>query len=383
MKLRAHGRRPLIAGVAAMLLLAACTPERDVAREERRAATPAPPQVSGSTPAPGDATAPPIVTPGRKGPKPSTRLELGNVTLQGGADPSCPDGYECTSFAVECPGVRRAGRGFFAAAPALAAPRGTVVLFSGGAGTQWWGEEATGTDRLLDELRVEGLEIVQVRWLSSWLVSSPGEAAGPARLACRPATIVRWLHEHRFLPLQTASARVGRCGFCVTGNSGGASQVSYGLSHYGLDAILDAVVPTSGPPHAALVKGCSGDMTDRGHLFHPQQTRVIDSSYGVLRGGGPCERHDPAYLDSWRADAVDTGGSDYTHPTTRVHVILGGQDSGVAPPHARDYALRLRRSASPMTTLEEVRAMSHRLQSSPEGLAALREALLAEPPYAE
>ena len=34
---------------------------------------------------------------------------------------------------------------------------------------------------------------------------------------------------------------------CATGNSGGAMQVSFLLSHYGLEEILSAVVPTGGP----------------------------------------------------------------------------------------------------------------------------------------
>lgn len=42
----------------------------------------------------------------------------------------------------------------------------------------------------------------------------------------------------------------------MTDNSGGSSQVSYALELYGFEGILDAVIPTSNPPHAAQEKGC-------------------------------------------------------------------------------------------------------------------------------
>ena len=165
--------------------------------------------------------------------------------------------------------------------------------------------------------------------------------------------------------------KAGRCGFCITGNSGGATQVSYALSHYGLDGILAAVVPSGGPPHAALAKGCLG--SDPVYRFLPGSAGVIDSSYGAgRRGSGPCARGGAAFASRFQQDAVDTGGSDYVHPRTRVVFLFGGRDETVGPAHGMDYLARLRSARSPRVSVKNIPGMPHAIAGSPEGLAVLR-----------
>lgn len=296
---------------------------------------------------------------------------LGTLTPRGGTQ-GCPAGQECMGFEVQCPGLQEAARGQLSIARPLLATRGVVVFASGGQGVNWWGDSPEAA-QMIEELRANGIMAVQLRWRNSWLKSRPAEQAGPARLACRPATVFKWVHDNHFTPL--GLPEVGACGFCISGSSGGASQVSYPLSHYGLDLILDAVVPTGGPAHAALIKGCMQTPGEEEYWFAPSEASIIDVSYGHYQNGGPCVRHDSLSAALWAKDGIDTGGNDYFHPTTRIHFIFGRTDSSVAPVHARDYITRLQRSGSPSVT-EQLVDSGHTVQESPAGADAIKTALL-------
>jgi hypothetical protein len=296
-------------------------------------------------------------------------LPLGVLRLEGRADPC--GAFSCQRFVVSCPGVSEDESGVYRFAPHAGAARGLVAFFSGGFGTDYWSEDDPGALRFLDQLRGDGFDVVEVRW-GSWLRAPAGEQTGPARLACRPATVIRWVHDNLYARLGlTPSA--GRCGFCVTGNSGGASQVSYALSHYGLERILAGVFPTGGPPHTALDAACLARPGEE-HLSYQGTAAVgiIDRSYGFTRGG-PCQRRDPAFEPFWERDSIDIGGSDYLHPT-RIHFLVGSRDRGIHP-HAQVYADRLRAAGS-RPVLQVVEGLGHPIAPSPEGRAALRNALL-------
>ncbi len=301
-------------------------------------------------------------------------LPVGTVTAVPNVPRDCPAGSVCAVFNVTCPGVRESRMAVTATRRPVSGttPRGMVLFFSGDLGQSWWANEP-GSIAFLDRLQARGFVTIQVRWAQGWSVAAAGEDAGSGRLACRPASMIRWLHDNRYVPLRVPPAAIGRCGFCITGNSAGASQVSYALSFYGLDPILDGVFPTSGPPHAAQDKGC---------LRRPGESRyayggnaiVFDQAHGYLTGG-PCRNADPAFLARWLAESVDTGGRDFVHPETRVHFIHSDIDPP-AVPHALDYIARLRRSGTPSLNEQVIPGMPHRLQASAAGLDALFRAIL-------
>jgi len=276
--------------------------------------------------------------------------------------------------------VSASADGFIAVGAATGSPRGLAVFFSGGYGTGWWGAGSDLVQPWLGDIRASGLETVLVEWKDSWLVSSPGEKAGVAALACRPSTAVKWVHDHLYVPLGIPPGP-GECGFCITGNSGGSSQVSYALSFYGEDRILNADFPTSGPPHGAINKGCiRGAPNPQRYWYTTWAQGVMDSSYGFHEDPihGPCYLQDPAYVDTWKADSVAKGGNDYSHPSTRVGFIIGGKDGSVAPAHARDYYNKLVKvGGSLAVNWTVVPEMPHSITNSPEGLAELRAELLA------
>jgi hypothetical protein len=248
-----------------------------------------------------------------------------------------------------------------------------AVFFSGSIGHEWWALEP-GSIAFLERLRTAGFVTVQVRWPAGWSIAAPGEDAGSGRLACRPASMTKWIHDQRFLPLHVPTRPAGECGFCITGNSGGASQVSYALSFYGLDTILDGVFPTSGPPHAAQDKGCLLRQGEGVYNYGSQAT-IIDQASGFTTNG-PCQRHDISFLPRWLAESVDTGGNDFFHPATRLHFIHSDVDVP-ATPHGLDYIARVRAAGTPLFREQIVVGMPHRLQLSAAGLDALFGAFVA------
>lgn len=189
--------------------------------------------------------------------------------------------------------------------------------------------------------------------------------------------MVKWVHDTWYEPLGV-TPEPGVCGFCLTGTSGGASQVAYALTHFGLAEVVDAAILTSGPPHAGLAKGCLPGTADEAYLYPPSAREVIDGSYGARGAGGPCATADDGFAPLFERDSIDTGGSDYEYPGTRVHFIVSPNDETVAL-RARDLADTLREAGSPWVGLEEVEGMGHDIQGSADGMEALVAAVLARP----
>jgi hypothetical protein len=309
---------------------------------------------------------------------PASPWPLGTLQILSG-HPKCLTGSTCRPFVVRsCSGVSADARGVIGEAdPAeLTSARGVVVFFSGAEGTDWWSAGSPVADQLLSRLRVhDHFVVIQVKWLDSWLKAPRGEDSGSAHLACRPATAIDWIYRNVSLPLGIQSVP-GICGFCVTGNSGGASQASYALSHYGLDTILNGVFPTSGPPHAAQVKGCLPGFPD--HQYEPNALALLDLSSGFddQRGdAGPCLRQDRRFESRWTQESVDTGANDVLHPATRIEFIIGANDTSSAVTHAADYRALLDKEISNQVTWTVVQDMAHSIETSKTGLMALEQAL--------
>jgi hypothetical protein len=303
-------------------------------------------------------------------------LPLGTVTATTDTDSTCPAETTCQGIDVSCPSVSQPARAFVATAEPTAPARGLVVLASGGPGNLWWSEVTSLGHPFMDSLRADGFVVVQLRWVDPWPQSAPGEDAGPGHLACRPATVFKSVYDNQYVPLGL-SPGVGACGFCISGNSAGASQVAYAVSFYGLASIVDAVIPTSGPVHSAIAKGCLQNPAESPYWYDVAYQSTIDSSYGFAPNTGPCVMHDPTFQQRWTDESTDTGANDLFYPRTRVAIIVGGQDTSYAPAHARDFAVALESAGSPYVTFLTVPSMPHRIQSSADGLSALHDALLA------
>ena len=299
---------------------------------------------------------------------------LGSLASKTLSRSNCPSGYACEGFEVSCPGIPENATGFLGVSHNLTAPRGLVVFFTGGGGGGWWSDTNQGAENLAIELRNQGFFIVQVSWRDVWWGSSPGLDAGVAHLACRPATVIKYIYDTYYIPLGVRSKK-GEAGFCITGNSGGAGQVSYALSHYGLDDILDVVIPTGGPPFAVLAKSCMRNPKQRKYWYPPITLEKIDRAFGFFDGNGPAVRHDPAFITRWKQESVRNGGNDYYHPNTRIQFLIGEEDNKQRAV-ARDYYRRLRKKGSPYVSWKVVPQTPHLVIGTSAGLDLLKEAIL-------
>jgi len=266
-------------------------------------------------------------------------------------------------------------QGFWAIAPHQGAARGFVLFFTGGDGTNWWSAQVPELSALVDELRSLGFTVAQARWASSWLESSPGNDAGQAHLACRPATLIKFLHDSYYVPMGITNKQPGMAGFCISGNSGGSSQVGFALSHYGLDDILDVVVPTGGPPHSALAKSCMTNADEQCYWFDLGTLEFIDRGFGIFNNNGPALRHDATFIPRWLEESVSTGGNDYFHPATRVNFVIGQNDPAMQC-ISSDYFNRLRTNGTPFLAYQIAPGTPHAVYSTDIGRTLIKAAIL-------
>lgn len=300
---------------------------------------------------------------------------LGTFTPSAAVPDSCPSGYTCSGFTITAARVTEPTRGFLAMAPATKPPRGMVMFFTGGQGTDWWSLKHAALPGFAEELRGLGFAIVQVRWQDSWLLSSPGNGAGTAHLGALPATVIRYVYDNLYISLGIAARPLGEAGFCITGNSGGASQVGFALSHYGLEGILDVVIPTGGPPHSVLDKSCLARPGEETYQYPLGTRQFIDQGFGEFSGNGPAARQDTTFVPRWLEESHATGGNDYFHPETRIHFIFGAQDLAMQVV-AGDYIARLASEGTPLLTSVIAPNTPHAVHGTVEGRSAIRSAIL-------
>jgi acetyl esterase len=300
--------------------------------------------------------------------------EIGDFRYLVDKPEDCPEGYQCNTFEVKCTGSEPA-RGVVAyAAHTAGKPKGLIMLFKGGEGTTYWTQPPEAY-QMAEEFRRRGYDIVQVKWIDSWLLSSPGMDAGIARLAGRPATVIKHVYDEFYVQLEKSAPEGVVTEFCLTGNSGGASQISYALSHYGLDTILDVVVPTGGPPHAALARSMLQRPGEEDYWYDERRRSFIDKGFGFFDNNGPGVRQDTSFAERWDQESVATGGNDYYHPNTRLHFIIGGDDRDMYHV-SMDYIYRLFEAGNPDITFQIVPGTPHNILRTEDGKAALFNALV-------
>ena len=291
---------------------------------------------------------------------------LGEVDVLSG--PLECDGQQCYEIQVTCPEVAAPARARLVVGDGEGeAERGTVLLTTGGLGTGLYG--ARRPSSLIHEgLRTSGFATVRLQWIDSWGVGTLGEEEGTMRVACRPATVARWVYDN----LHNESPDAG---FCASGHSGGAGQISYMLSHYGFDGILDAAVPTGGPPFGRTDLSCMLGL-------HGPAT-LADRSLGYPPdGSGPCYNRDASYSARFRLSSVASGEGDYMHPRTMVWFVFEGIDDRYAVAKGRTYYDLLVKEGSPLVEETTIPDVAHGgpngLYNSQEGVAAIRDILINE-----
>lgn len=279
---------------------------------------------------------------------------------------------DCYSLEVTCPEVLEAARATLRArVKASATHRGTIYLATGGGGRSLWGEAyGRPAKKALKRLRARGFRTVEVQWEDSWLDGSAEQREGQARLACRPATLARWIYDN----LHTAA---GDAPYCATGNSGGASQVSYMLSHYGLEEILSSVVPSGGPPMGRIDLGCLGPQDpELPNMIYSEGARdTIDRSFGYFRNDGPCNTRQSASALR-RASIAAKKDREYVYEKTMVWFVFGSEDLGSAVGQGIVFHDRLVEAGSPLVGMSVAADTPHAVPSTRRGANAIRDVLL-------
>jgi hypothetical protein len=82
------------------------------------------------------------------------------------------------------------------------------------------------------------------------------QRAGIAEAACRPATVMQWIHDSATFADGSPFLAAGKP-YCGHGASGGSGAFWYALTRYGLGARLDHVVLAASTPFGRIDVGCN------------------------------------------------------------------------------------------------------------------------------
>jgi len=128
-----------------------------------------------------------------------------------------------------------------------ASPKGTIVFFTGGAGTQ--GTLGTSGNEFANAY-VSSYMIVYVEWESAWETSSStASERNILSAACRPATLLAWINGSSITHPSGA--------MCAQGKSAGSAAIAYSMSWYGADSYLTNVELLAGPVLSEINEGCT------------------------------------------------------------------------------------------------------------------------------
>jgi hypothetical protein len=305
---------------------------------------------------------------------------LGSVSTVPG---SCSNGNlprtTCHLLSVECSGIPdRMVEVRVSEPPGGVTLLGTVMFGTGGGGGSHYEQDSEAL-AMLQRLQAAGFRIVQRQWFGAqgW-IEGPG---GFAALSCRYASVATWVYETIHVFDQSA-------GFCVTGNSGGASEVAYALARWNRGVIFDLAVPTGGPPMGRIDRGCL-DGADAGWLA--ECAALVPGGASTCTGGPACEYAagarmliDSAYTPQTHCADVDQGfrstflddsaagpGAALDYPSTRVHFLFGDSDCTEAVPLGLAYAAEITSEKQ----IDFVANTPHATFSTPEGATAIEAAI--------
>ncbi len=286
---------------------------------------------------------------------------LGDFRMTGMAD-DCPIGARCANFMVECPGLAPS-RGVLTR-HAASEPSQLVIAHGGGIGDARWSEYGLG-EPFLSRATARGSQIVEIQWDDNWMTAQPGEETGLRALACRPATVLAWLHEKELAGLERREG--SGLGMVWLGSSSGSLAAAYALAFYGADQYLDAAHLAGGPPLTDMIGGCQATIDDR-YRLSDFGIRTIDRSYGYA-GGGPCDASDASWAARFLEDSLMAPDAARNFRQTDIHLYWGDEDPTSAPAHAQLWSDHL--VAAGTSVNEHVYAGGHTIQDSRPGLRDL------------
>jgi hypothetical protein len=264
-----------------------------------------------------------------------TSRPLGQVAVI--STPTDCGGDHCYNLRITCPDVLQTrDASLKVGEPTGSSYMGTILFATGWVGDWYWGDAAptsalaagdsvqsiasNNTD-IINHLKAAGYRTVELKWTNNWFQAASGQVEGMARLACRPASVIRWVYDN--IHLSDTSKP-----YCASGQSNGASQVSYALAQYGLSNILSAVINESGPNWSREDDHCISNPDFPALFGSPGDRNTDDWAFGFLNdGNGPCAKGDPAYKQQFINASLQYGHWQFSYPHTLVAFVFGGSDT--------------------------------------------------------
>jgi hypothetical protein len=302
---------------------------------------------------------------------------LGSVVEVAGQCSSGPvANTTCRRVHVNAPGIKAVEAQLRITEPATGiVARGTVLLGSGGPGSEFYGSYPGG-QKIVEDLSAMGFLVVDRAWTGGW---SRNES-GWRKQSCRYATLLTWVHDHLH--------RGGK--LVVTGNSGGAQEIGYALTTWSRGNILDVAVLTSGPPLARLDYVCvrepsaewsqlCASIVQPGVMECRASCTIADFKGVPIANAFHCTQLSAqSSLAQHRADSVLHEDAVLNYPKTRVHFLFGALDCS----HTVPQGLLHENKVTSEKYVQFVPKTPHLISSTPEGRAAILNAIEKRMPRA-
>jgi hypothetical protein len=295
-------------------------------------------------------------------------------------DHGVPNGV-CYKGTVSCPGISD-----IPVAMKVNSPRGdstgTVLFNVGGGGYPWYDVHFTYGALAIENVLAAGYATVQFNFdypplgrknasFAGWM-TGPG---GPRALACRWATLSQWVHDN---------IGKSRAPFCATGNSGAAGAASYALAFYGMGSTFNMLEQTSGPPFDSIPNGClcntAAIQTPCGQgalseCFLSDAEAYLDPAYNNTQ----CSTAEITHRSSWTPiflhDSLTSSDATFSYPTTNIHFVFGGLDTGSAVPQAVQWNSQI--TANGSTTISCVADAPHEIADVRDGATQISDDIIA------
>jgi protein-S-isoprenylcysteine O-methyltransferase Ste14 len=319
----------------------------------------------------------------------SSSRKLGQVVVL--STPTDCGGDSCYNLRVTCPNILQTRDAILRVGePPTGTPfAGTILFATGWTGEYYWGFDAarpieafspgpnpeviaSNNSDIIIALKAAGYRTVELKWATNWFQAASGVPEGMARLACRPASIVRWVYDNLH---QGDTSKP----YCATGHSNGAAQVSYALAQYGLSNILSAVVNESGPNWTREDDHCIQNPSFPKLYGTPGDRATDDWAFGYPNNGfGPCGTNDSAFKDSYKqqfiAASLQYGHWQYNYPHTFVAFLFGGLDTTATKAQGQAFYDFLAVN-TPLLSAQIIPTSYHDVTGTPEGMQAMEDTL--------
>lgn len=292
------------------------------------------------------------------------QLELGKIVITKKSD-NCGTG-KCYSFSTSSNLVEQSKAGVIKIDEPLGKVKGTVVMYSGNLGTYFFGDWSYGAD-LIAELRSQGYRTIQVKWDKGWFIGSKGKYEGFKKLAVHPATVTNYIYK-TFAEKEKP--------FVLFGGSGGAAQISYMLSSYGIDKIANVAIAYGGFWMGRLDIGCFDKDSINDYMHYSDIAKSnIDLSFGFdSLTKGPCSLCNTDYTNLYKTSSISFGGN-YYYPKTRVFLIFAGNDEVGALNQGLTYYRELIAAKSPFVEMRVLEGVQHATLNDSLGYTVLKNLL--------